>query len=74
MKNLFLIILFTFIASVYTGCTKSGGDEILIGEYGSLTGSEATFGISSNNGLKLAVEEVNNSGGLLGKKIKLITY
>lgn len=62
-------ILFTFSA-----CNKGGGDEILIGEFGSLTGSEATFGISSTNGLKLAVEEINGSGGLLGKKIKLITY
>lgn len=58
----------------FTGCNKSSENEILIGEYESLTGSEATFGISSSNGLKLAVEELNNSGGLLGKKIKLITY
>jgi len=57
-----------------SGCNKGSGDEILIGEYGSLTGPNATFGISSTNGLKLAVEELNNSGGLLGKKVKLITY
>jgi len=56
------------------GCSKNSQNEILIGEYESLTGSEATFGISSTNGLKLAVEEYNNSGGLLGKQIKLITY
>lgn len=58
----------------FGGCSRSSENEILIGEYESLTGSEATFGISSTNGLKLAVEEINNSGGLLGKKIKLITY
>ena len=49
-------------------------NEILIGEYESLTGAEATFGTSSANGLKLAVEETNNTGGVLGKQIKLITY
>lgn len=67
-------VLLTCISLSLTGCGKSSDNEIIIGEYESLTGSEATFGISSSNGLKLAVEEINNSGGLLGKKIKLITY
>ncbi|OYW24928.1 MAG: ethanolamine utilization protein EutJ [Planctomycetales bacterium 12-60-4] len=49
-------------------------DEILIGHYGSMTGSEATFGISTDNGIKLAVEEINQAGGINGKKVKLITY
>jgi len=78
MKKLFFsMIVLTAIAVLSVsgpGCNKGGGDEILIGEYGSLTGSEATFGISSTNGLNLAVDEMNNSGGLLGKKIRLITY
>lgn len=49
-------------------------DEIVIGHYASMTGSEATFGISTDNGIKLAVEEINAAGGIKGKKIKLITY
>jgi branched-chain amino acid transport system substrate-binding protein len=75
MRKIFLALTGLFILTLlHTGCNKGGGNEILIGEFGSLTGSEATFGISSTNGLKLAVEEVNTSGGLLGKQIKLITY
>jgi len=76
MRNLFfgILVLFAAITIVFPGCNKSSENEILIGEYESLTGAEATFGISSTNGLKLAVEEINNSGGLLGKQIKLITY
>ncbi len=76
MKKYFfsLLTVITAVLLSVSGCNKGSGDEILIGEYGSLTGPNATFGISSNNGLKLAVEELNNSGGLLGKKIKLITY
>ena len=77
MKNIYKVfaafITIISIGIIFTSCNKSGSDEILIGEYESLTGSEATFGQSSHNGLVLAVEEVNNSGGLLGKKIKLIT-
>ncbi len=50
----------------------SEANEIIIGEYGSLTGTTATFGTSTHNGVMLAVEEVNGSGGLLGRKIKLL--
>jgi branched-chain amino acid transport system substrate-binding protein len=76
MRNLFygISILFAVILLGSAGCNKSSENEILIGEYESLTGAEATFGQSSTNGLKLAVEEINSSGGLLGKQIKLITY
>ncbi|RPI16840.1 MAG: ABC transporter substrate-binding protein [Ignavibacteriae bacterium] len=76
MKKIFfpLIAIIVIACFLLPGCKAQNKDEIVIGEYGSLTGSEATFGISSTNGLKLAVEEVNNSGGLLGKKINLITY
>ena len=53
-------------------CGKRGaGDEIPIGEYGSLTGTTATFGISTDNAIKMAFEEINKAGGVLGKKLKL---
>ena len=71
-KLLFGIIALSFL--FFSSCNKGGGDKILIGEYGSLTGTEATFGISASNGLKLAIEEVNKSGGVLNKQIELITY
>jgi branched-chain amino acid transport system substrate-binding protein len=46
-------------------------DTILIGEVGSLTGSEAAFGISTKNGIALAVEEANAAGGVKGKKLEV---
>lgn len=46
--------------------------EIIVGEYGSLTGSTATFGISTRNGIDMAMDEVNKAGGILGKKIRVI--
>lgn len=51
---------------------QAESDEILIGEYGSLTGTTATFGISTKNGIDMAVEEVNAAGGLLGKRVRVI--
>lgn len=68
-----------FVAvALLTGCSKSGGDSganaatIKVGEFASLTGKEATFGVSSHEGTLLAVEEVNAAGGVLGKKIELV--
>jgi branched-chain amino acid transport system substrate-binding protein len=58
-------------------CKKEGssgsGNEILLGEYASMTGGTATFGQSSHKGLVLALEQINSSGGVLGKQVKLIT-
>jgi branched-chain amino acid transport system substrate-binding protein len=54
------------------GGTTDGQGEIVIGEYGSLTGTTATFGISTKNGIDMAVEEVNKAGGLLGKKVRVV--
>ncbi len=48
----------------------AGGDSILVGEIFSLTGGEATFGISSRNGIELAVKEANAAGGVKGKKLE----
>jgi branched-chain amino acid transport system substrate-binding protein len=46
-------------------------EAIKIGEFGSLSGENASFGISQNNGVQMAVEEINAAGGVLGKKIDL---
>ena len=62
-----------------TGCNKSSGggtaadDVIKVGEFASLTGSEATFGQSSHQGTQLAVDDLNAADGVLGKKIQLLT-
>lgn len=75
------------VSALVTGCTKkddtsaadgsgsagaSSASEILIGEYGSFTGNEATFGQSTDKGLKMAIDEQNKAGGIKGKQIKLI--
>src|SRR5665213_1832577 len=65
------------VSVLITGCNKpaggTSGDTIKVGEYASLTGSEATFGQSSHTGTQLAVDELNANGGVLGKKIQLLT-
>jgi branched-chain amino acid transport system substrate-binding protein len=46
--------------------------DIKIGAVTCLTGALSTFGVSSVQGAKLAVEDVNNNGGVLGEPIELI--
>jgi branched-chain amino acid transport system substrate-binding protein len=60
-------------------CNKKGGassqaaaDEILIGEYSSMTGATATFGQSNHRGVEMAVDATNAAGGVLGKKVRVI--
>lgn len=68
-----LLVSATFSAAVVMlGCAPQA-DEIRIGEYGSLTGGTATFGTSTHEGILLALDEVNRAGGVLGKKVRVIT-
>lgn len=66
-------VLAGFALMMSTGCKKTDENSINIGEVAAMTGGTATFGQSSHNGTLLAVDEINASGGLLGKKINLIT-
>lgn len=47
---------------------------IVIGHYGSLTGAEATFGQSTSEGIRLAIKELNASGGIDGRMVELKEY
>jgi branched-chain amino acid transport system substrate-binding protein len=48
-------------------------EAIRVGEFASLTGGNASFGQSSHTGTELAIEEINARGGVLGRKLQLIT-
>jgi branched-chain amino acid transport system substrate-binding protein len=55
-----------------TGGGTTTGD-IVIGHFASMTGDTATFGVSADEGIQLALKEINNGGGVLGRKIRVIT-
>ena len=60
--------------SVLVGCGSSGSDNevIKIGGIGPLTGSASTYGNSAKEGADLFIKEINDAGGINGKKIELI--
>jgi branched-chain amino acid transport system substrate-binding protein len=56
------------------GSQGAGGKEpIKIGHFASLTGDTATFGQSTDRGIRMAVEEINARGGALGRPLEVIS-
>src|SRR5262245_26919146 len=72
MRRSFLAVLFVVIIGMLAGPSWAE-DEIVLGHFGSMTGGTATFGTSTDEGIHLAVEEINAAGGVLGKKIRIVT-
>ncbi|HXH92211.1 MAG TPA: ABC transporter substrate-binding protein [Thermoanaerobaculia bacterium] len=82
-KNLLILISIAVLSFGLLGCppkenggnttTAAGSGEILIGEYGSMTGAQATFGQSTHNGIMMAADEINAAGGINGRKIKVLS-
>jgi len=68
-----VVCAMTVMMMAISGCTKRNKNEIVIGHFGSMTGAEATFGRSTDEGIRLAVEQLNAAGGLHGKQVRLIT-
>jgi branched-chain amino acid transport system substrate-binding protein len=84
MKKTFVIALTCALSLAFLGCppktenagggaAASGEGEILVGEYGALTGGQATFGQSTHQAIMLAVDEINAAGGVNNRKIRVIT-
>jgi len=46
--------------------------EIILGMHTDLSGPAATYGVSSSNAVKMRFDELNEKGGVNGRKIKLI--
>jgi len=84
-KNLLLLVSFILIAALVAGCgggqtadkSKDGGaaadaDVVKIGFLGDLTGDTAVYGQNTLDGMKMAADELNAAGGVLGKQIEIV--
>jgi branched-chain amino acid transport system substrate-binding protein len=60
-------------AALESSSQSASSEVIRIGEVGSMTGADATFGISTHQGILLAIQEANATGGVGGKKLQLVT-
>lgn len=72
-----LFLASTLLIGVLAGCNSEGGsgdggDTIKIGINLELSGGTASYGQSEDKAIDLAVEEINEDGGIDGKKIELV--
>ncbi len=70
-RNIIEAMALAPLASAATACKKKN-NGIVIGAYLSMTGGEAEFGISTRNGIQIAIDEINAAGGLLGQQVRLV--
>jgi branched-chain amino acid transport system substrate-binding protein len=68
--------LHKFLLALAVGTALStaalAADPIKIGLTGPFTGGSASMGVSMRDGVKLAVDEINKAGGVLGRPIELV--
>ena len=61
-------------ASVKETAPAVASDTIRIGEIGTLTGDFAAYGVAEEVSVRIAVDEINKAGGVLGKKLEVVCY
>ncbi len=73
-KYLAAVLGVSLLGSLFAGCgDQAKSDEIKIGANFELTGNVANYGTMGLDGLKLAIKQANDAGGINGKKIVLVT-
>ena len=75
MKRIFSlgVILLIICNLIWVGCQKKVEEKVVkIGAVLVLTGPDAKAGQSAKQGIEMAVEEINASGGVKSRKIKVI--
>ncbi|MFL6629802.1 MAG: ABC transporter substrate-binding protein [Vitreoscilla sp.] len=67
-----LAIRLSAIALACTAATAFAADPIKIGVDGPFTGGSSSMGVSMRDGVRLAADEINKAGGVLGRQIQLV--
>ena len=71
-RGIFHFCVFTF--TVLFLAFYAYGQDIPIGFFAPITGPAAADGASAKHAVELGLKEVNDAGGIKGKKINLIIY
>jgi len=67
------VVLGLALLGLGLGCGGGGSDELVVGEFGSLTGNDATFGQSTKNGVEVALADLaaKQQGMIGGLKVRV---
>ena len=63
---------FTVVALACVAASAFAADPIKIGVDGPFTGGSSSMGVSMRDGVRLATDEINKAGGVLGRQIQLV--
>src|SRR4030042_6279564 len=77
MRKISSITVFPAMFAVFLilmGVQVQAQDTIKIGFFAPITGPAAADGASAKHAVELGVKEINDAGGIKGKKIELIVY
>ncbi|NLI20110.1 MAG: ABC transporter substrate-binding protein [Clostridiales bacterium] len=70
-----LLVAIVLLLSTLVVPAMAEGDPVKIGVIAPMSGSLATYGESTTNGIKLAIDEINAAGGVLGgRELQVISY
>ena len=69
-----LAALSVFATACGAGDSAADGDTIKLGAMFEKTGPVSAYGSAESNGVKLAVKEINEAGGVLGKQLEVVEY
>jgi branched-chain amino acid transport system substrate-binding protein len=72
LKKLILAGAFVMLTALALSCTKQDTETIKIGVPGSHSGDLASYGIPTVKAAELVVSDINEKGGILGKKVELL--
>lgn len=72
-KFLSLFALLLCVCCLVACGNEKNNDEVVFGVVGPFTGNLSTYGDSVRKGVQLAVKDINEKGGILGKKVVLKT-
>uniref|UniRef100_A0A7C5V192 ABC transporter substrate-binding protein n=1 Tax=Caldicellulosiruptor owensensis TaxID=55205 RepID=A0A7C5V192_9FIRM len=73
-KIIGIMVVLVLIISVFSYAQSSSSKTIRLGVNLELSGAVAQFGQRNLEGLRMAIDEINSKGGVLGKKIELVVY
>ena len=60
------------LALAFAAFSTQAADPIKIGVDGPFTGGSSSMGVSMRDGVRMAVDEINKAGGVLGRPIQLV--
>lgn len=72
MAALFAVAAGALAGSIAVAEDGVTNDTVVVGAYGPLTGPAAYIGLGGRDGMALAVKEINDAGGIHGRKIRVV--